>query len=85
MSLPSAKQAQAFWLHAAGMNHKQISEMLGCTPAAAQQHVFQAQKKATKIGLCYTVKQPEPENPEPVVGSGMLRLKELAKEAGLIK
>jgi predicted transcriptional regulator len=84
MNLPSAKQAQAFWLHAAGMNYKQISEVLGCTPAAAQQHVFQAQKKATQIGLCYTVrKEPEPEAPQ--VGSGMLRLKELAKEAGLIK
>ena len=84
MSLPSAKQAQAFWLHASGMNAKQISEVLGCTPAAAQQHVFMAQKKATKIGLRYEVVKAE-EPTTATVGSGMLRLKELAREAGLLK
>lgn len=83
MNLPSAKQAQAFWLYASGMNSKQISEVMGCTPAAAQQHVFQAQRKATQIGLRYVVTQEQPE--APAIGSGMLRLKELAKEAGLLK
>ena len=82
MSLPSAKQAQAFWLNAAGMNARQISDVMGCSPQAAQITLQSARTKAQKIGLKYTVTAPVE---QPKVGSGMLLLKELAKEAGLLK
>ena len=83
MNIPSAKQAQALWLKATGMNCKQISEAMGCTPAAAQQLVCQAQKKATQIGLRMVVDAP-PEPPTKV-GSGMTLLRQMAVEAGLLK
>jgi len=68
------------------MNAKQIAEVIGCTPGAAQQHVTQAQRKATQIGLRITLdSKQETEQSSPKAGSGMLRLKELAKEAGLLR
>lgn len=80
MNLPSAKQAQAYWLAAAGMSAVQISEVMNCNPGCAQGYINQARKKATEIGLTYKI-IPKPESPK--VGSGMLHLKQLALEAGL--
>jgi predicted transcriptional regulator len=81
MSTPTAKQAQIFWLAATGMNSRQISEVVGSTPQAVQFQLATARSKAVKVGLKYSIAQEEEEEK---VGSKMLRLKELAQDAGLM-
>ena len=84
MNLPSQLQAHVFWLHAAGMNAKQIGESLGCSPQAAQATLDSARKKAAKIGLKFYIDKPkEPDVPKNESGFG-IALK-LAREANLIK
>jgi hypothetical protein len=84
MNLPSQLQAHVFWLHAAGMNARQIGDSLGCSPQAAQATLDAAKKKAAQIGLIYKIELKEkPETPDNESGMGMaLRL---AREAQLIR
>jgi hypothetical protein len=84
MNLPSQLQAHVFWLHAAGMNARQIGESLGCAPQAAQASLDAARKKAAKIGLTYKVDPPK-EQPEIPNESGLEIAMRLAREANLIK
>jgi hypothetical protein len=84
MNCPSQLQAHVFWLHAAGMNARQIGDSLGCTPQAAQATLDAAKRKAAQIGMTYKIALKEkPATPDKESGIGMaLRL---AREANLIK
>jgi hypothetical protein len=75
--LPSAKQAQIFWLSAMGMTSKQIGEITKTSPSSAQSQLAVARLKAADIGLKFTVTPPNKTK-----NSG-LYLKELAEGAGL--
>jgi transposase len=80
MNLPTERQALVFWLHATGMTCRRISEQLGCSPEAARNVLVQAQQKARKTGLSYSITQPKQEPNESGMGIAM----RLAKEAKLI-
>lgn len=80
MSIPNAKQAQAFWLRAIGMSHKEISEVIGATPQATSSLIKYAAAKAKDAGLTYVFTPPVYEHK---VGSGMMRAMEAVEEAGL--
>ena len=84
MTLPSERQALAFWLHAAGMTCRQMAELFECSVEAARSCLVQAQQKARKVGLSYKIElKPQPQTPDKESGIGMaLRL---AREANLIQ
>jgi predicted transcriptional regulator len=84
MKLPTQRQAHAFWMHAIGMTYAQIAEELNTSPANVCQMLQHAKARAREVGLTYNINKPAPE-PTPKVGSGMLKLIELAREAGLVK
>lgn len=79
MNPPTPLQAQVFWLHATGMTCRMIAEVLGCSPEAARSHLVQAQQKARRAGLAYSLKPPTTMNE-----SGMSAAMKLAREAKLI-
>jgi len=79
-NIPTAKQAQVFWLHATGMTTRQISEVIRGTPQSVTSLLTAAKAKACKDGLAYTCTPPVYERK---VGSGMLLAMQAVSEAGL--
>lgn len=80
MNPPTPLQAQVFWMHATGMTCRMIAEELGCSPEAARSHLVQAQQKARRAGLVYSLKP----KPTTMNESGMSAAMKLAREAKLI-
>jgi transposase len=84
MTLPSERQALAFWLHATGMTCRQMAELFDCSVEAARSHLVQAQQKAKKLGLSYKIEL-KPQSKLPDNESGMGIALRLAREANLIQ
>jgi hypothetical protein len=84
MTLPSERQALAFWLHATGMTCRQMAELFDCSVEAVRSHLVQAQQKAKKLGLSYKIEL-KPQSQLPDKESGMGIALRLAREANLIQ
>ncbi len=80
-TIPTAKQAQAFWLAATGMNARQISEVIGGSPQGVQTLLTSARLKAKRAGLQFKCTPPTPQT---IIGSGMLHAMDAADGAGLL-